>query len=89
MCFTDFVPDADMRSTLGIYYLSLSLGNIFVHLVMMFGSSLVSIKNHIRRKGCLCCKKTMNVKKSSETTKSKHTQIGPDVDNSEALGEAV
>ena len=83
MCFTDFVPYADIRSTLGIYYLSLCLGNIFVHLIMMLGASLISIKNHIRKKGCLCCcKRTKNLnKRTTRTIFQKPKQVGSNFAN--------
>ena len=34
-CFSDFVPDADMRANLGFWYIGTSLANIAIHLLFM------------------------------------------------------
>ena len=48
LCFTDFVPSAETRSTLGLYYICVGLGNIAIHLMIMLTGSLVSLKQSCR-----------------------------------------
>ena len=50
MCFTDFVPDALMRSTLGLAYISVNFSNIGFHVFLMLGTSLLQVKTNCRRK---------------------------------------
>ena len=35
MCFTDFVPDPEVRNDLGLLYIVLNCSMIFVHLAML------------------------------------------------------
>ena len=65
MCFTDFVPDPEQRSKLGIAYISIMLGNIGFHLIIVLGQTLkdlcLKLKRCFARRHlymCLCfCKK--------------------------------
>ena len=71
MCFTDFVPDPEQRSKLGIVYISIMFINIGLHLIILLRSTLSSLKLGLKR--CIarrnlywcwcscfsCCKKKM------------------------------
>ena len=35
MCFTDFVPDEETRSKIGLFYIGVNLFHILVHLVFL------------------------------------------------------
>lgn len=50
MMFTDFVPDPETRFFLGWCYISISLGNIFVHLTLLVFDSGKQITRQCRRK---------------------------------------
>ena len=50
MCFTDFVPDAHMRSDVGLAYVSVNFSNIGFHVFIMLGTSLLQVKTNCRRK---------------------------------------
>ena len=49
-CFTDFVPEPEIRNDLGSYYNYVTFTNIAVHLFLMFRSSLSAIRLKIRKK---------------------------------------
>jgi len=36
ICFSDFVPEPEMRHYMGNYYIALTLGNIGIHLLFLF-----------------------------------------------------
>ena len=50
MMFTDFVPDPETRFTIGIFYITTSLINIVVHLLILLKGSGMQIKNRCKRK---------------------------------------
>ena len=50
MCFTDFVPDAEMKSEMGLYYICIGLGNMATHLFIMFGSSFIACRLSCKKK---------------------------------------
>ena len=35
MCFTDFVPEPETRSNIGLLYMGITVGNVFVHLTFL------------------------------------------------------
>ena len=49
-CFTDFVPDAEMKSKMGLYYICIGLGNMATHLFIMFGSSFIACRLSCKKK---------------------------------------
>ena len=49
MCFTDFVPDPEQRSNLGIVYIIIMLSNIGLHLITLIRSTISSIVLNIKR----------------------------------------
>ena len=49
-CFTDFVPEPEIRSDLGSYYNYVTFTNIAVHMFLMLRSSFSAIRLKIRRK---------------------------------------
>ena len=50
MMFTDFVPDPETRFAIGWSYMAISLGNILVHLILLFRASGKQVKNSCKRK---------------------------------------
>ena len=50
ICFTDFMADMETRSDIGLAYLSIGLGNILVHLVLMWIRSYHAIRLSCRRR---------------------------------------
>ena len=44
MCFTDFVPDPEVRNELGLYYIGLNSSMISVHLTLLCYSSIKACK---------------------------------------------
>ena len=50
MCFSDFVPDAEIRSKLGLSYIALALFNILVHLCLISRDTLLKLKSKICKK---------------------------------------
>ena len=50
MLFTDFVPDPEVRYTIGWYYMTGSLGNIAVHLCFLIHASYKLIRRKVRKK---------------------------------------
>ena len=57
MCFTDFVPDPEHRSNLGIAYISVMFTNIGLHLITLIRSTLSSLVIICKRCFVRCCKK--------------------------------
>ena len=54
MCFSDFVPSASTRHDIGFFYISIGLGNISVHVLIIIGALFVALRTCLRRKGkCL------------------------------------
>ena len=49
-CFTDFMSDVEVRSQVGIVYICTGLGNVAVHLVLMWLNSCINIKRSCRRR---------------------------------------
>ena len=43
-CFTDFVPAAETRDKIGLYYCGAIIGNIFVHLLIMMRASCQKLR---------------------------------------------
>lgn len=43
ICFTDFVPEAEMRDKLGNYYNYVNFSNIAVHIFIMVRTSILAI----------------------------------------------
>ena len=43
-CFTDFVKEPETREEVGSAYIGVSLGNMTIHLLFMFGHALIGIK---------------------------------------------
>ena len=39
LCFTDFVPDPEVRSSIGTFFVGLCCFNLSVHLVILLGTS--------------------------------------------------
>ena len=50
MMFTDFVPDPETRFTIGTFYITTSLSNVVVHLLILLKGSGMQIKNWGKRK---------------------------------------
>ena len=50
MMFTDFVPDPETRFAIGWSYMATCLGNILVHLSLLFRASGKQVKNSCKRK---------------------------------------
>lgn len=50
MCFTDFVPDAAVRSEIGYYYIYINFSNIGFHIINMLFTSAIGCKNNCRLK---------------------------------------
>ena len=50
MCFSDFVPDTQMRSDIGLAYVSVNFSNIGFHVFLMLGTSILQVKTNCRRK---------------------------------------
>ena len=74
MCFNDFVPDPEMRSELGIVYISIMFSNIGVHFINLIRSTLssliLSVKRNWKRRHlyiCMCCFKCCRKKIRSYT----------------------
>ena len=49
-CFTDLIPDASVRSNLGLLYLSISFFNIAVHMAILLWESGRALKRCFRRR---------------------------------------
>ena len=49
-CFTGFVPSSDTRSDLGLVYISVNLGSILLHFIIMLVNSLKWAINRLRLK---------------------------------------
>ena len=50
MCFTDYVPEAETRSELGVSYMSVSLGASGIHLIILVVTNIKYVKLYIRIK---------------------------------------
>ena len=60
LLFSDLVPTASIRSDIGLFYMSVSFGNIAVHLYLLLSVNLSSLFKCLKRrkgKGCCCGKK--------------------------------
>ena len=64
MCFSDSVPDPELRSHLGIVYISIIIANIGVHLIILIRSTISSLclslkrcwaRRHLYHCWCCCC----------------------------------
>ena len=81
MCFTDFVPDPELRSELGKAYISIMFTNIGLHLISLIRSTITSIllgfkRCFVRRHLCrclrsffFCCKQKARLVPSSKKSK--------------------
>ena len=49
LCFTDFMPDPEHRSTLGLVYIGVSLFNFAVHLCLVIVGVIGSAKQRCQR----------------------------------------
>ena len=69
MCFTDFVPDPEVRYDIGWYYIGISSFMILVHLVLILYSTLKRLR--------LVCKKYYNrwIHKRKKTEKNQVTKL--------------
>lgn len=50
MCFTDFVPDPEIRSEVGLYYIAVASTNLLVHIGIMLFGSLFKLRSFCRKK---------------------------------------
>ena len=50
MCFTDYVPESETRSEIGIYYMVIGLGNLSIHLFIMILTSCRYLVLYIRKR---------------------------------------
>ena len=62
LCFTDFVPDPELRNKLGIVYITIMFTNIGTHLVSLIRFTLSSFLRSLKRcfvrrhlYWCFCC----------------------------------
>lgn len=53
-CFTDLIPDAAMRSSLGMVYLGISFSNIFIHIVLLLFDQTRSLFLCTKRRYRVC-----------------------------------
>ena len=86
LCFTDFVPSAEARSSIGVGYISLVIINISVHLTFVLWASLVSVRLLIIKCCSKCkygkdCVKKLCCLKRIEEVKKVEAKEEPDQDN--------
>ena len=67
-CFTDFVPEPEMRNNLGSYYNYVSFSNIGVHISFMLITSIISIRVSIRAR---CHKRKLEKMKKEKLAQAK------------------
>ena len=56
MCFTDFVPDEEARSKIGLIYIGINILHILVHLFFLLHSTCYRFKLVCKRYKCCCFK---------------------------------
>ena len=56
MCFTDFVPDIEARSKIGLLYIGINLIHMGIHLFFILHSSCYRLKLVCKRYRCFCYK---------------------------------
>jgi hypothetical protein len=67
ICFTDFVPEAEIRSKIGLLYIAVVLVNVLVHLIFLLLD--------VRSKSKLICKRCFNKLKANRSSTRIRAQI--------------
>lgn len=62
MCFTNFVPDPEIRNKLGLYYIGLSASMISAHLSLLVVASIMACKHKQKMKKLNRIKKEQQAK---------------------------